>query len=113
MSQGMTVQELADLPPDHQLTLPNSVADMLGSVGQPEGGWPEKLQMIILHEPALTDRAGAHLQPIDFSEADNTSSTDLMSHLTYPDVFRKFAACSEDGESASARSRERVTSQKA
>ena len=43
MSHGMTVKELEKLPPDHQLTLPNSVADMfMGSLGQPEGGWPPK-----------------------------------------------------------------------
>jgi pyruvate carboxylase len=109
MSHGMTVQELENLPPDHQLTLPNSVADMfMGSLGQPEGGWPEKLQKVILRgKTGMADRPGAHLEPVDLTEAaaklkeetGATSTTDLMSYLMYPDVFRKFAAArTEYGE---------------
>ncbi len=103
MSHGMTVQELENLPPDHQLTLPNSVADMfMGSLGQPEGGWPEKLQKVILRgQTPMTDRPGARLPPVDLSEAAKkvSSSTDLMSYLMYPDVFNKFAAArAEYGE---------------
>jgi pyruvate carboxylase len=103
MSHGMTVQELENLPPDHQLTLPNSVADMfMGSLGQPEGGWPEKLQKVILRgQTPITDRPGAHLPPVDLAEEAKkvSSSTDLMSHLMYPAVFQKFAAArAEYGE---------------
>ncbi len=109
MSHGMTVKELEELPPDHQVTLPNSVADMLmGSLGQPEGGWPPKLQEVILRgKKPMTERPGAQLPPVDFGEAaskvreetGSTSATDLMSYLMYPDVFRKFAAArSQYGE---------------
>jgi pyruvate carboxylase len=102
LSHGMTVKELEALPEDHQLTLPNSVADMfMGSLGQPEGGWPPKLQAIVLRgkEPN-NGRPGEKLPPVDFVEAarkvkDETGSasrTDLLSYLMYPDVFVKFAA---------------------
>jgi pyruvate carboxylase len=109
MSHGMTVKELENLPPDHQLTLPNSVVDMfMGSLGQPEGGWPPKLQKVILRDKQpMTDRPGAQLAAIDLAEAAtklreetaSSSSTDLMSYLMYPEVFKKFAAArTEFGE---------------
>ena len=109
VSHDMTAQDLEILPVDHQLTLPNSVADMfMGSLGEPEGGWPPKLQQIILHgKPPDTGRPGERLQPADLEKAaqDNaeqtgsTSRTDLMSYLMYPDVFTKFAAArTEFGE---------------
>ena len=102
VSHDMTVQELENLPPDHHITLPNSVADMFtGSLGQPEGGWPRKLQQAILHgkEPE-EGRPGANLPPANleeaaqvvFEKAGSKSRTDLMSYLMYPDVFLKFAA---------------------
>jgi pyruvate carboxylase len=113
VSHDMTIQELENLPPDHQLTLPNSVADMfMGSLGQPEGGWPPKLQQVILRgQKPLMERPGEHLPPLDFKRAaeemaklvDDQSEpgnrTDLMSYLMYPDVFSKFAeARSKFGE---------------
>jgi pyruvate carboxylase len=101
LSHGMTVQELENLPADHHLTLPNSVADMfMGSLGQPEGGWPTKLQSVILQgKTPLTARPGEALAPIDFAQAaaqlkEKTgaeSKTDLLSYLMYPEVFEGFA----------------------
>ncbi len=102
VSHDLSVRDLENLPPDHSLTLPNSVADMfMGSLGQPEGGWPEKLAHVVLRgKSPRTDRPGAQLAPADLDEAANTvrertgseSRTDLMSYLMYPDVFEKFAA---------------------
>jgi pyruvate carboxylase len=71
-------------------------------LGEPEGGWPPKLQAVILRgaKPA-TGRPGEHLAPVDFEMAKKTaekkaeqkiSDADLMSYLMYPDVFLKFAA---------------------
>jgi len=103
VSHDMTVQDLERLGPDHNLTLPNSVVEMFaGSLGEPEGGWPPKLQSIILRgaKPA-TGRPGEHLEPIDLEwtrtavekkVGEKISDTDLMSYLMYPDVFLKFAA---------------------
>ena len=102
MSHGMTVQQLENLPPDHELTLPNSVADMfMGSLGQPEGGWPSKLQGVVLRgKQPVTDRPGVHMEPVDFEavsakvkeQTGAISITDTLSYIMYPDVFTKFAA---------------------
>ena len=101
MSHDMTVDEVQNLPPDHNVTLPNSVADMfMGSLGQPEGGWPPKMQSVILHGKQPEEgRPGANLPPADFEaaakivaeKADPPSRTDVLSYLLYPDVFLKFA----------------------
>src|SRR3954464_5148244 len=49
VSRNLTVKDLENLSPDHDLTLPNSVVEMfMGSLGQPEGGWPPKIQEIVL-----------------------------------------------------------------
>jgi pyruvate carboxylase len=102
LSHGLTIQDLENLPPDHQLTLPNSVADMfMGSLGQPEGGWPSKLQQIVLRgKQPISGRPGEQLAPADLAQAaakvkeetGSTSRTDLLSYLMYPEVFLKFAA---------------------
>jgi pyruvate carboxylase len=102
MTRGMTVRDLKQLPVDHNLTFPNSAVDMfMGSLGQPEGGWPPKLQQIILRgKKPMEGRPGANLPPVDLNaaaaklaaETGCTGRTDLMSSLMYPDVFAKFAA---------------------
>ena len=102
VSHEMRVKDLENLPPDHQLTLPNSVADMfMGSLGQPEGGWPPKLQKVVLRgKKPQEGRPGEQLAPVDLEQAavkvteqtGSRSRTDLMSYLMYPDVFLKFAA---------------------
>ena len=47
------------------LTLPNSVVDMfMGSLGEPEGGWPPKLQQVILRgKKPIMGRPGATPRP--------------------------------------------------
>jgi pyruvate carboxylase len=102
LTRGMTVRDLEELPIHHNLTLPNSVVDMfMGGLGQPEGGWPKKLQQIILRgQKAMDGRPGAQLPAVDLeaaaqklvSDTGSSSRTDLMSSLMYPDVFSKFAA---------------------
>ncbi|MBV9406021.1 MAG: pyruvate carboxylase, partial [Acidobacteriaceae bacterium] len=102
VSHGMSVNELENLPPDHHLTLPNSVADMfMGSLGEPEGGWPPKLRDVILRgQKPQSGRPGERLAAVNLDEAaakikeqaGSESRTDLMSYLMYPDVFLKFAA---------------------
>ena len=42
VNHGMTMAQFASLTPDHNLTLPAQVIDMfMGSLGEPEGGWPK------------------------------------------------------------------------
>jgi pyruvate carboxylase len=73
----------------------------MGSLGEPEGGWPPKLQQVILRgKKPNTGRPGERLPAADFAKAAQTvielagevTQTDLMSYLMYPDVFSKFAA---------------------
>jgi pyruvate carboxylase len=101
VSHDMTVRDLENAPADHNLTLPNSVVDMfMGSLGEPEGGWPEKLQRVVLRgKKPIEGRPGEHLPPADLEkaaqivkeQAHSESRTDLMSYLMYPNVFLKFA----------------------
>ncbi len=103
VSHDMTVKDLERLGPDHNLTLPNSVVDMFsGSLGEPEGGWPPKLQAVILRgAKPKSGRPGEYLAPVDFQQTrasvekkleHRISDTDLLSYLMYPNVFLKFAA---------------------
>jgi len=102
VTHGMTMAEFEALGPKHNLTLPNSVVEMFaGSLGQPDGGWPKKLQKQVLRgQKPLRGRPGASLPPVDFAEvgrqvtkiAGRTATTDdVLSYVMYPDVFSKFA----------------------
>ncbi|MCC6263645.1 MAG: pyruvate carboxylase, partial [Bryobacterales bacterium] len=101
VGHGMKVREFARLEPDHNLTLPNSVVDMFkGSLGEPQGGWPKKIQKVILKgEKPMRGRPGANLPPADFEETrtllekktgQKVPRTDVLSYLLYPDVYLKF-----------------------
>jgi pyruvate carboxylase len=109
LSHDLKLKDLENPTPGHHITVPNSVVDMfLGSLGQPEGGWPPKLQQAVLHErKPMEGRPGEHLPPADFAELARkmkeqtgaTSRTDLLSYALYPEVFVKFAtARSQYGE---------------
>jgi pyruvate carboxylase len=98
----MTVRDLERLGPDHNLTLPNSVVEMFsGSLGEPEGGWPPKMQAVILQgKKPQSGRPGAHLPPVDLYQTTasvekkvghKVSHTDVLSYLMYPEVFLKFS----------------------
>jgi pyruvate carboxylase len=101
IQHGMSVQEFANLGPDHSLNIPNSVVEMFeGDLGEPEGGWPKQIASVILKgRKAGKGRPGAKLAPIDFEETQallekktghKPSTTDMMSYVMYPDVFLKF-----------------------
>jgi pyruvate carboxylase len=102
VSHDMKVKDLENLGPDHNLTLPKSVVEMFaGALGEPEGGWPAKIQSVILHgAKPKTGRPGAQLAPVDLEKTkievekkteQQISNADLMSYLMYPEVFLKFA----------------------
>jgi pyruvate carboxylase len=101
VNQGMSAAALLRLGPNHSLTLPNSVVEMLsGDLGEPEGGWPPAaVEVILKGAQPRPGRPGEHLAPVDLTQAQATlekktghkaSRTDLMSYLMYPDVFVKF-----------------------
>ena len=93
--------DLLKLDEKHDLSLPNSVVEMFsGVLGVPPGGWPRKLQKIILRGAApLKGRPGASLESVDLAEAatmlqkklgHTVRRDDLLSYLLYPDVFAKY-----------------------
>src|SRR5258708_34821693 len=100
VSHNMTVRELERLGPDHNLTLPNSVVEMFsGSLGEPEGGWPERIAEVVLKgKKPQGGRPGDHLAPVDLTATeaafekkagDKLTSTDGLSYLMYSPVFVK------------------------
>jgi pyruvate carboxylase len=102
VNHNMTMEQFARLGPDHNLTLPTSVIDMfMGSLGEPEGGWPKHLQKIILRgAKPRRGRPGANLPKVDLEETAaaiekkigrKPSRDEVLSYLMYPDVFVKFA----------------------
>ena len=102
VNHNMTMAQFERLTPDHNLTLPTSVIEMfMGSLGEPEGGWPEGLQKIILHGAAPQGgRPGAHLPKVNLEETAaalekkigrHPCEDEVLSYLMYPDVFVKFA----------------------
>lgn len=101
VSHGLTVSDLLNLGPNHSLTLPNSVIEMIsGDLGEPEGGWPPKIVEVVLKGgKPRKGRPGAHLPPVNLAETSallekktghKPARTDLMSYLMYPEVFLKF-----------------------
>ncbi len=93
-----------------ELTFPASVIGFFkGMIGQPYGGFPEKLQKIILKgEEPITCRPGELLEAVDF-EAERSALQEkvghrlddraLLSHILYPGVYPEFdrhrRACSD------------------
>ena len=84
------------------LSFPESVHELFrGDIGQPEGGWPQELQKLVLrNETPFTDRPNEHLAPIDFDREwaafqeknPGAKFTDLLSSLLYPKVFEEYWA---------------------
>jgi len=102
VSQNLTRADVED--PKTDLSFPESVVEMMkGSLGQPPGGWPKKIQKKILKgDKPFTDRPGASLPPVDL-EATRKELTDLLDgkavddedlngYLMYPKVFLDYSA---------------------
>ena len=100
VTQGIKPEDVVNLPPG--TAFPESVVDMLaGGLGQPVGGWPADVQKVILGDrPAISDRPGAHAEPVDLDEVraelktklrHNPSDDEVWSYLMYPQVFLEFA----------------------
>lgn len=83
------------------LAYPDSVVSYFGGyIGQPDGGFPEELQKIVLKgEEPITERAGSYLEPVDFdkiheyltSKYDRTFyNTSYLSYALYPKVYEQY-----------------------
>ena len=93
----------AILDESRDLAFPESVLDLVGGrMGQPPGGFPEKVQKRIMRDkPIVTVRPGALLKAVDLKEAAakvqailkrEPSDLEVQSWLMYPKVFEELAA---------------------
>jgi len=84
------------------LSFPQGVVDFFkGMIGQPHGGFPEKLQKIVLKgEVPITCRPGEFLEPVDLKAKKaelekklgyEISDREVLSAVLYPGVFEEFA----------------------
>ncbi|MDX5438418.1 MAG: pyruvate carboxylase, partial [Pontibacter sp.] len=84
-----------------QISFPDSVqAFFKGNLGQPVGGFPKKVQKIVLKdEKPFTDRPNEHLEPIDFDKefaafqekfGKETTFLDFLSYQLYPKVYEDY-----------------------
>ncbi len=91
------------LDESRNLALPKSVVEMMrGDLGHPPGGWPKKLQKIVLGDAKpLTKRPGAILEDVNLEAAraelvaktkHEITDPALASYLMYPQVYLDFDA---------------------
>ncbi|WP_458398856.1 pyruvate carboxylase [Anaerotignum sp.] len=85
------------------LSYPDSVVDYFtGNIGQPEGGFPEELQKIVLKgAKPIEGRAGALMEPVDFDAIEkhlreehsykDINPRNKLSYALYPKVYDEYA----------------------
>ncbi|MFN3937323.1 MAG: pyruvate carboxylase [Gemmobacter sp.] len=108
VAQGLTRAQVED--PEVEVAFPDSVIDMFrGNLGQPPGGWPERiLRKVLKGEAPLTERPGKRLPPVDLEgtradllakvrenagedgENEQIDDEDLNGYLMYPKVFLEY-----------------------
>ena len=100
VTRGIKPADVLNLEPGGT-PFPESVIDMIGGgLGQPLGGWPKKLQHVILGDrKPLKGRPGESLKPLNFKKIAEELSTklkraatddDVFSHIMYPEVFTAY-----------------------
>ena len=108
VSHNLTPEDVID--PEKEVAFPDSVVSFFrGDLGQPVGGFPEKLQAKVLRgEAPLSERPGASLPPVDFGKirkelaetfgraAEDVSDKDIAAYVLYPKVFLDFASHRRD-----------------
>lgn len=97
VAQGLTREQVED--PEVEVAFPDSVIDMMrGNLGQPPGGFPEKIvRKVLKGEKPDTGRPGRHLPLVDLEKTRAELSErlggreiddeDLNGYLMYPKVF--------------------------
>jgi pyruvate carboxylase len=101
ITRGIKPADVVNLEPG-SVPFPASVIDMMhGGLGQPMGGWPERVQQIVLgNKRPLSGRPGEDLAPLNLKKTRDelaaklkrdATDDDLYSHLMYPEVFADFA----------------------
>jgi pyruvate carboxylase len=100
VTRGIKPADVLNLEPG-ATPFPESVIDMIGGgLGQPLGGWPKKLQHVILGDrKPLKGRPGESLKPLNFKKIIEeltaklkrpATDDDVFSHLMYPEVFAAY-----------------------
>ena len=100
VTRGIKPADVVNLEPG-SVPFPESVIDMLGGgLGQPLGGWPKKIQHVVLgNRKPIKGRPGAELKPLNFKKIAEELSPklkreatmdDVFSHVMYPEVFADF-----------------------
>jgi pyruvate carboxylase len=106
ITRGIKPGDVLNLEPG-SVPFPASVIDMLGGgLGQPAGGWPKRLQKVVLGDrKPIRGRPGAGLKPLNLEKARgelavslkrDATLDDLYSHLMYPEVFADYAKFERD-----------------
>ena len=106
ITRGIKPADVVNLEPG-SVSFPESVIDMLsGGLGQPMGGWPKKVQSVVLGDrKPLKGRPGAGLKPVNLKKLQEeltpklkreTTDDDVFSHIMYPEVFAAFAKMERD-----------------
>ncbi|GMN11315.1 pyruvate carboxylase [Croceitalea sp. MTPC9] len=100
VSNGLTITDIMEN--GENISFPESVKSFFrGDLGQPFGGFPKKLQKLVLKdEKPYTDRPNSHLEAIDFKRelevfrkkfnkgmGRKLEITDFLSYKLYPKVF--------------------------
>lgn len=106
VTRGIKPADVLNLDPG-KTPFPESVIDMLsGGLGQPIGGWPRKLQKVVLGDRVpLKGRPGAGLDPVDLKRVraelaaklkHEPTDEEVLSYLMYPQVFLDYAKAVRD-----------------
>ncbi|HXD01263.1 MAG TPA: pyruvate carboxylase [Verrucomicrobiae bacterium] len=101
ITRGIKPADVLNLEPG-ATPFPESVIDMLqGGLGRPAGGWPKKVQQIVLGKrKPIRGRPGESLPQANLKKVRaelaaklkrEASDDDLYSHFMYPEVFAEFA----------------------
>jgi pyruvate carboxylase len=101
VTHGIKPADVLNLEPG-STAFPESVIDMLGGgLGKPMGGWPKKLQQVVLGKrKPLRGWPGASLKPLNFKKVEaelagrlkhEVNTDDVFSYVMYPEVFGEYA----------------------
>ncbi|MDX5418347.1 MAG: pyruvate carboxylase subunit B, partial [Hymenobacteraceae bacterium] len=99
VSNGLTTVDV--LERGDQISFPESVQSLFrGDLGQPAGGFPKKLQAIVLKdEQPYESRPNEHMEPVELDKefrefqkkfGEHTKYTDFLSYQLYPKVYEAF-----------------------
>ncbi|MEC8190877.1 MAG: pyruvate carboxylase [Verrucomicrobiota bacterium] len=98
LTKGIEPADLVNLEPG--TAFPESVVDMLsGGLGQPKGGWPKKVQQVVLGDrKAYKGRPGKRAEKVEIDAVRkdlrrtlkrDINDDDLYSYLMYPQVYKE------------------------